>query len=1152
MDGEPKTLMLPNGEESRYKDESYGFIQDDEQSGAATIILMGVNEFGNSVFCMVQNYRPWIRVEVPDVWTDADLEKLRLSLLYSVKNSNTLFGNNNVEAKYEFLKRFYGFVPDSKDNNEAKKFKYARFNFSTFKSAQQATYYLNKQGLYVTEKSLKSTSRFLNDLNLCTSDWITMQNYTLFETTFQRKSNCQIELCCDITQLKYMKNDSIAPLLIASFDGEMYSNDGTFPNVNNGDNTIYIGISFWVYGTDISNIERHVLCADILMVPPNQDIIVHIFQDSKTLIEGFRDLLVKMDPDIITGWNIYGFDFPFLHKDYMSSLIEKEFRGTESLQISLLNIARSIIDLEPVQAKTASQYLAQYREKRGHYETRNWIQEAEKKYGSKSIRLLLKQEPQNNMQLNLFEDVDDDDEESDLDAGIAFQIRSDFKNLLIIPSGKNLNFVSYLKDFTMEQQDKFYATVELKYSKAIRQLIEKPRITCAQRALYLSRFACEKSSLSEKRMTSAAKGDNTYSFWNMTGRVIIDLMQIIKDDKKPEDNTLKFAATHWLEKGSEKIDLSAAEMFEAYRKGSMYRWPIAEYCARDCDIPLRLIARLSYVPTWIEMSRVCYTSCNEIVNSGQQVKVFNLISRFVWNEYALNVRDSGWPISKQDNMDENKKRLPDYQGATVIEPKAGFYKDCISTLDFESLYPSIIRYFNLCPSVLVLDNFPGLVKESHIITHNVLLDNKEYQQIENTYSFAVNTKGVLPNLLKRLLDARKAVKKLMAASKDPLEKAILNGRQNGIKVACNSVYGFCGVSADRGLLPCKPVAAVTTLKGRAFIDAAKNYVESTYKGSDVIYGDTDSVMIKWGEGISVEEASTKGEEAALAITQLLRNGQVENLGGAGSALKKNLEACSAVTLAYEKTYKPYLLMKKKNYAGLKYSGDIKSGFKTEIDIKGIDAIRRDRPKLLRDASNKILDCLLREISVDCAMKSLRDSLNNISTMDNLEDFVLSKSLKSNYASNNLPHVTAWLRMTQRGDSDIPPIGARMPFVVVVDKGGFGGKKSKTKLYDRTEHPAYVKSANLKVDRQYYVETLQNPLSKLLQFVVDETIVKNIFKEYTEKASLKASQIQSLLGFRVRDDNLEDEFIVQKKSKLAEKSVGKIESKIESSLKKFMV
>jgi DNA polymerase elongation subunit (family B) len=77
--------------------------------------------------------------------------------------------------------------------------------------------------------------------------------------------------------------------------------------------------------------------------------------------------------------------------------------------------------------------------------------------------------------------------------------------------------------------------------------------------------------------------------------------------------------------------------------------------------------------------------------------VFNLIARFVWNEFAINVRDSGWPVNdygdigEEDSRDALKKRKPDYQGATVIEPVAGFYEDCISTLDFESLYPSIIR-----------------------------------------------------------------------------------------------------------------------------------------------------------------------------------------------------------------------------------------------------------------------------------------------------------------------------------------------------------------------------------------------------------------------------------------------------------------------------
>lgn len=218
------------------------------------------------------------------------------------------------------------------------------------------------------------------------------------------------------------------------------------------------------------------------------------------------------------------------------------------------------------------------------------------------------------------------------------------------------------------------------------------------------------------------------------------------------------------------------------------------------------------------------------------------------------MRDSGWPVNDYAAFDEDdgdfKKRRPDYQGATVIEPIKGFYEDCISTLDFESLYPSIIRYFNLCPSALVIDaahktldaRDERVTLERHDIQHNVLsgyaAGKPMYAQETRTYTFVTHIQGVLPRLLKRLLDARKAVKRLMAEATDPLQKAVLNGRQNGIKVACNSVYGFCGVAADRGLLPCKPVAAVTTLKGRAFIEAAKSYVEGHYAGSRVIYGDT--------------------------------------------------------------------------------------------------------------------------------------------------------------------------------------------------------------------------------------------------------------------------------------------------------------------------
>lgn len=68
-------------------------------------------------------------------------------------------------------------------------------------------------------------------------------------------------------------------------------------------------------------------------------------------------------------------------------------------------------------------------------------------------------------------------------------------------------------------------------------------------------------------MSSAAKGDNTYKIWSTTGRVSTDLMQIIKDDKKPEENNLRFAAETWLDKDSLKKDLTPKEMCDTYLCG---------------------------------------------------------------------------------------------------------------------------------------------------------------------------------------------------------------------------------------------------------------------------------------------------------------------------------------------------------------------------------------------------------------------------------------------------------------------------------------------------------------------------------------------------------------------------------------------------------
>merc|ERR1719245_1059351 len=133
-------------------------------------------------------------------------------------------------------------------------------------------------------------------------------------------------------------------------------------------------------------------------------------------------------------------------------------------------------------------------------------------------------------------------------------------------------------------------------------------------------------------------------------------------------------------------------------------------------------------------------------------------------------------------------------------------------------------------------------------------------------------KGVLPEILEHLLTERKKVKKLMKGlakenKKDTMLYAVYNGRQLALKISANSVYGFTGATV--GALPCLTISAAVTSFGRDMIHDTKKFVEEHYskaKGhpwnSKVIYGDTDSVMIQFGEGLTIEQSMQYGNEAA--------------------------------------------------------------------------------------------------------------------------------------------------------------------------------------------------------------------------------------------------------------------------------------------------
>lgn len=364
------------------------------------------------------------------------------------------------------------------------------------------------------------------------------------------------------------------------------------------------------------------------------------------------------------------------------------------------------------------------------------------------------------------------------------------------------------------------------------------------------------SSLETKRLSSSALGDNTFDMLDMVGRVPLDLMQVLKRDTKLDSYSLNNAAKVFL--NDAKVDLSPAQMFDKYRVGTPEALAeIGAYCVYDTRLPVRLIHKLCILPNQIEMARACWVPVAYLGTRGQQIKVFSQLARVARDEQR---------VIEDVRVDRNDATEP-YKGATVLTAQTGAYlHDIITCLDFASLYPSIMRAYNLCHSTLVrpgsaYDNLPGV----------------EYQDFDvegQTVRFVQNRPGILPRLLENLANNRKAAKREMAAAADrgdAFAEAVYNGKQLAFKISMNSIYGFCG--SPRGMLPCLEVSATTTAVGRQMIEQTKSFVETHYDRARVIYGDSvvgsTPVTVRYG-GVptrwTVEEISMRfGEQWTTAF-----------------------------------------------------------------------------------------------------------------------------------------------------------------------------------------------------------------------------------------------------------------------------------------------
>ena len=522
-----------------------------------------------------------------------------------------------------------------------------------------------------------------------------------------------------------------------------------------------------------------------------------------------------------------------------------------------------------------------------------------------------------------------------------------------------------------------------------------------------------------------------------------------------------------------KDDVEPHELFRLHREGGPDgRARIAKYCIQDCDLVLTLMAKLDTLVNTRGMADVCKVPMQFVLTRGQGIKIFSAVV------YYAAQRDQ--VLRTLENVQGDHT----YEGAIVISPKIGMYLDQpVSVLDFNSLYPSNMIAYNLSPDTLVCERHfdaegrktghAGLPMERvRELEEKYTLDEMEYEQKDDdgvvtgkvVCTYVQSNKeqpmltGVLPKTLEILLTKRKEYKQMMEEPKyDEAQRSVYNGLQLAYKVVANSVYGQTGSRTSPIRKLC--VAACTTAAGRKALYYAKQVVESQF-GADVVYGDTDSIFVKFPT-TDLAESIRLGLEAGKAITEQM--------------------ARRPYKIAYEKTFYPFILFCRKRYVGMKYEEDPNPAKAKRMSM-GIVLKRRDNAPIVKDVFGGALDMLLQEKDVKKAAAFVKQKLKDVIDQKvPLEKFVLSKALRDDYKNpEQIAHRVLADRMADRDPGTAPKVGDRVQYVYVE------GAKKGAKQGDKIEHVDYVRAKKLTVDTTHYITNqIQNPVAQLFALCIEK-------------------------------------------------------------------
>lgn len=336
--------------------------------------------------------------------------------------------------------------------------------------------------------------------------------------------------------------------------------------------------------------------------------------------------------------------------------------------------------------------------------------------------------------------------------------------------------------------------------------------------------------------------------------------------------------------------------------GSLPLYELARYCHNDSAITYKLTSFNDnlLMKLLVVIARVAKMPMDDVARLG----VSNWIRSMMYFEH----RRMNALIPKKEELEEKGGAVSEplikgkkYKGALVVEPKAGVHFN-VSVLDFASLYPSIIKVYNLS-------------YETVRCIHPDCMDNTIP---ETEHWVCKKRKGISSLVIGSLRDLRVNYYKPLSKdpSLNPSDKNLYNIVAQALKVILNASYGVMG--AEIYPLYCLPVAEATAAIGRYVIT---NTIEKCKElNINVVYGDTDSLFLESPSKKQVTDISEWAEKEL------------------------------SIELDLDKTYRYVAFsQRKKNYLGVLPDGS--------VDIKGLTGKKSHVPAFIRNAFYETIDTL---------------------------------------------------------------------------------------------------------------------------------------------------------------------------------------------------